>query len=397
MSRLRSPGPAPARRTIVVLAALLLHGCADPAPTAPPIAASGPELAVRLPAAGARGLTVMTRNLYLGGDILALGQPSPLPVPVRTAMLWGEIQASDFPERAGALAREIRDARAHLVGVQEAPIYRIDPSGDAAVGGTNPATVVALDFLAILRDSLAALGVEYDVAAVRELTDVELPVLVSPGPPPSFIDVRYTDREAILVRRGVPTRNPGGGTFAARFSLTVSGITIEALRGWVSVEASVGGVWYRFVSTHLEVGGAAAPVQEAQARELVAALAGERLPIVLVGDFNSPADGSGTDSYAFLTGPGRFVDVWPEANRKSPGYTSPLPSSLFGPPSLDERIDLILVRQGFGAAPAAGIVGGVHADVVGEELGDRTASGRWPSDHAGVVAILRMPPALARR
>jgi hypothetical protein len=32
---------------------------------------------------------------------------------------------------------------------------------------------------------------------------------------------------------------------------------------------------------------------------------------------------------------------------------------------------------------------GLDADVVGDELGDRTPSGLWPSDHAGVVATLR--------
>ena len=32
----------------------------------------------------------------------------------------------------------------------------------------------------------------------------------------------------------------------------------------------------------------------------------------------------------------------------------------------------------------------LDADVVGDELNDRTASGLWPSDHAGVVADLRL-------
>ena len=30
-------------------------------------------------------------------------------------------------------------------------------------------------------------------------------------------------------------------------------------------------------------------------------------------------------------------------------------------------------------------------DVVGEEPADRTASGLWPSDHAGVIATLTLP------
>jgi hypothetical protein len=35
-------------------------------------------------------------------------------------------------------------------------------------------------------------------------------------------------------------------------------------------------------------------------------------------------------------------------------------------------------------------VAAVAAEVTGEELGDRTFAGLWPSDHAGVVARLRL-------
>ena len=46
----------------------------------------------------------------------------------------------------------------------------------------------------------------------------------------------------------------------------------------------------------------------------------------------------------------------------------------------DRRLDLVLFRGG----PCA-----LDADVVGDELSDRTPSGLWPSDHGGVVATLR--------
>ena len=130
---------------------------------------------------------------------------------------------------------------------------------------------------------------------------------------------------------------------------------------------------------------------------LIAVLASEPHPVVLVGDFNSAADGSQTPTYGVLLSEGGFVDAWTEAHPRDPGYTSSLPESLFGAPTLTTRIDLVLVRQNFHASSAAGIVGGVHADVIGEELGDRTPSGRWPSDHAGVVVELNTPKAIAKR
>ena len=49
---------------------------------------------------------------------------------------------------------------------------------------------------------------------------------------------------------------------------------------------------------------------------------------------------------------------------------------------LSERIDLVLFRGGF------------HVEdirLVGEKPSDRIPPGLWPSDHAGVVATLRIP------
>lgn len=386
-----------ARRLAALLASLALAACAD-APTTPPAqGASGPAILKRadgLPSAGGRGLTVMTRNLYLGGDIFAVVAPGPEPIPLRVTRLWQQIVASDFPERAGAIASEIEDAAPHLVGLQEVPIYRIDPVSDAIAGGTRPATIVALDFLATLRDSLAARGLCYDVAVAVQLTDVELPMLVSTSPV-AFSDIRYTDRDVILSRCDVPTSDPQGGVYAARLTVSVGGVTVSVLRGWTSVLATVGGVTYRFANTHLETQ-AAPPIQLAQARELIAVLAGETRPVVLVGDFNTDALGSDTPTYGVLLDEGGFEDAWSEAHPREPGYTSSLPASLFGPPELDTRIDLVLVRYGFHASQNAGIVGGVHAEVIGEELDDRTASGRWPSDHAGVVVTLHAPKAVGK-
>ncbi len=47
--------------------------------------------------------------------------------------------------------------------------------------------------------------------------------------------------------------------------------------------------------------------------------------------------------------------------------------------TLDSRIDLVLHDEKVTAK---------SAEIVGEEPSDRTASGLWPSDHAGVVAEL---------
>jgi hypothetical protein len=55
-----------------------------------------------------------------------------------------------------------------------------------------------------------------------------------------------------------------------------------------------------------------------------------------------------------------------------------------------ERIDHIWVRSNV-FADGKQDIGTTFMDVVGDELADRTPSGLWPSDHAGIVAYLWIP------
>jgi hypothetical protein len=386
------------RHLATAFAALAVISCADAPIAGPPsyIASgigAGTRPSAALPDAGARGLTVMTRNLYLGADIFAVVEGDPRGIPLRVTQAWQHIQMMNFPERAGRIAEEVAASSPALIGLQEVPLYRIDPTGDAVYGGTQPATIGALDYLATLQGALAAQGQCYKVAASNLLTDVELPAVTSPAP--TFIDIRYTDRDVILARCDVATTDPRSGVYANRLVFNVGPMTIPALRGWASTLATVGGVTYRFTDTHLETDGSPA-IQVAQATELLGTLASETHPIVFVCDCNSAADGSQTATYGLLTGRGGFSDAWSEAHPRDPGYTSSLPDGYFTEPQLRTRIDLVLARYGFGASPNAGIVGGVHADIVGETAAERTASGLWPSDHAGVVATLTPPSAAGR-
>jgi len=79
-----------------------------------------------------------------------------------------------------------------------------------------------------------------------------------------------------------------------------------------------------------------------------------------------------------------FIDVWSKAQPSDPGFTWPLhgedPFTPIATPT--QRIDLVLARGGFGVQGAR-LVGN-------NQLTDLTPSGLWPSDHAGVVAILQV-------
>jgi hypothetical protein len=215
--------------------------------------------------------------------------------------------------------------------------------------------------------------------------DVELPVLT--GGALAFDDVRVTDFDVILARADVEVKEARAGNYVARREVRRPGQEpVELPRGWASVVAMVEGRKYRFVSTYLEP----APdeqglrVQMAQAGELIRGLRGEPLPVVLVGDFNTPANlglmGAPTYRELLLAG---YVDVWTHR----PGSTRPvradMPREL---PSLAERLNLVLVRQP--VAPGPRRMGPVLAYGVGGAWEERFGS--WKPDLAGVVARLRM-------
>ncbi len=158
-------------------------------------------------------------------------------------------------------------------------------------------------------------------------------------------------------------------------------------RGFVAVDATVRGGKYRFVNTHLEVGGVVASpfarVQAVQMQELLDILATETKPVILAGDFNSsPEDALGQPySQAIEAG---FIDTWTLRRREADGYTCCFNEVLDDPyAELTERIDHIFLM------PWNKVVQKIRARVVGDREVDMTPGGLWPSDHAGVIAGIR--------
>jgi len=359
----------PGQMLAVALALLVTLGGAAVASSAQ---ASG-RIAADDPPRRKATVKVMTRNLFLGTELQPLFAAPSLPALFgAVATAYAQVEATSFAERAHALAGEIASERPDLVALQEATLYRTDVPPD---GQATPAETVTYDFLALLLDALEQRGAQYDVVGAITGTDAELPA----GFPPTR-DIRLTDRIAVLARSGRPHKlrvsNVRTGTFAAKLVVPTVAGPLTLPRGWISadVEHRKGGR-FRFVATHLE---AFHPgVQVAQGNELLAGPTAAELPVVLTGDLNTRADGLGTPTYANLLA-GGFDDAWSSVG-KGPGLTCCHAPSLLGPPALDKRIDLVLTR---GLTP-------VKAEVVGDESEDRTPSGLWPSDHAGVVAKLR--------
>jgi endonuclease/exonuclease/phosphatase family metal-dependent hydrolase len=334
-------------------------------------------------------LTVMTRNVYPGMAAESIMAAPAEQIPLAAAMAWGKLEQTNFPERAGRLAAEILAAGPQVVGLQEVALYRVQLPGDAAFGGTTPATSVAFDFLQILLDTLAAHGAPYVALAADTTSDVEMPAVtgVDGSGDPTFMDIRYTDRDAILVRADVAHAAPHAGRYEAFIPFDLAGTSIGIYRGWGSVEATIAGTTYRFVNTHLD--DLSLESQVGQATELLAMLADETKPVVLLGDFNSDAIAGATPTYGMLTAAG-FVDLWASAHPAEPGASCCNAELLDNPAATyDQRIDLILVRASGGQS--ARYVASAQTWLVGTTPAERTASGLWPSDHAGLVGVLKVP------
>ena len=333
------------------------------------------------PFEGDRIIRVMARNVYHGvnDEIFAVPAATSLPDLLdRVAAVYHGYFARKFHERAAAIAAEIDATRPELIGLQEAVLVRTQFPAD---GPATPATTVALDYAQILLDALAARGLQYEVVVQATGFDAELPSALG-------IDVRHTDREVILARSDLTTAdlklsNAQTGAFLVNCQLPgpLGTPPIVIRRGWASVDARVRSRSFRFLSTHLD--GDCLPVtsaiQQAQAAELLADPGATDLPLILVGDLNSPGDGSGVTYNSILAA--GFSDASTEAGIRS-GETCCQASNLLNAAStLQSRIDFVLIR---------GSIESLAADVVGDEPADKTDSGLWPSDHAGVVAVLKV-------
>jgi endonuclease/exonuclease/phosphatase family metal-dependent hydrolase len=329
---------------------------------------------------------VMSMNVYYGFDVdplLAADDPSQ--IPVLAAQAYAQLVSTNFPERADAIADEIARKRPQLVGLQEVALIRSQSPGDAIVGGTVPAEDVVYDYLDLLLKALSARGLDYRVAGKVQNVDVELPMVVSQDPL-MFDDIRLTDYDVVLARGDVSVSNVVTANYQAR--LPLANLGIEVPRGYVLLDASLGrGKVCRFATTHLE-DTPFPEIQRAQAQELMAALASETRPVILVGDFNSPAPDN--DTYKSLMAQG-YGDAWLLAKQKPPGagWTwGHAPDLRDVGPSFTQRLDLVLLR----GTPGTSAVEVKSMDLWGDEPGEQTVSGLWPSDHAAVV--VRLGPGL---
>ena len=304
-------------------------------------------------------IRVATYNLYLGADLSTLlGDLPPDELAARREEVERQLEATAFPTRAPAIAKALVEEEVDLVGLQEVCTWRRDGR-------------LMWDYSRLLLDALEDLGAPYDVVAEQSSFhgsgEVERDGRAVP--------MELQGRNVVIRRRASAAQvvDADSGTFGTALTVPLMNTAdVSIRRGWCAVRCVVDGAGFTFVDTHTE---AYDPVSRNRQRsELLEVLPDG--PLVLVGDFNARPDEVGM--------PADLRDAWTEAGHRSEdGPTCCQSADLTDPQSrLDERIDYVWVR-------------GLTVEActrVGAHTADCRQGGRWPSDHAGVVATLVLEP-----
>jgi len=315
------------------------------------IALLGPAAAVSQARATPKpDVSVMSRNLYLGADIIKLvGAPDVAGEQLQVAALLGTVERTNFPVRAKALAQEIATTRPDIIGLQE--VARYYRSVDATPG--QAATRPLYDWMALLQKQLRARRQSYRIAA--EQTELDITV-------PSADGARISGVKRL------------SGLFKDQLQVQLPSGRVDLHRGYAGIDGKVAGRSFRFLDPHAEAYSAAAA--KGQFQQLLAGAAkSTRLPIIIAGDFNSdPADAE-PNAYRAITDAG-FVDTGRRVATCCQNETLSNPAS-----ELKTWIDHIVIR------PRAKVL---STRIFGNRPSDRIG-GLWPSDHAGVIATMRLP------
>lgn len=313
-------------------------------------------------------VTIMSRNLYLGADIIQLASAPDLAVEkTKAATLFQTVERTNFPLRAKAIAREIALTKPDVIGLQE--VARYYRSADATPG--QAAKRPLYDWMALLQRQLKAQRQSYRVAAEQTELDITVPSAAGYG-------LRLMLGNAVLVRTGRGARVSGvrrlSGQFTDQLRVTLPSGAVDLHRGYAGIDGRVAGRRFRFLDPHAEAYSASSA--KGQFQQLLRGAARSRtLPTIIAGDFNSdPADPE-PNAYRAVAGAG-FVDTGRRVATCCQNELVNNPRS-----ELKTWIDHIVVR------PRARVL---RTRVIGNRPADRIR-GLWPSDHAGVVATIRLP------
>jgi endonuclease/exonuclease/phosphatase family metal-dependent hydrolase len=304
----------------------------------------------------------MTRNLYLGTDLLPLATAtSGAPFRRAVAAALAAVEATNPTARMQLIAKEIANARPDLVGLQEVSIW-----STGKLGSHKPPSHVVIDYLKVISAELKKLNAPYRVVAERLSLHLQAPSAAG-------VEVGFTDGNVILARSGVTVRNVRSADFTHQLKLTTAALgTVTVTRSWNALDASAHGARFHFTNTQLEAYATSVRLQQAQ--ELVTGPLKSSLQKLLVGDLNSNANlplAADRPPYLAIRNAGFAEERTSQVNCC---FNDDLRTGRW-----DHNVDHIMAK------PAVKLI---HSYLTGRET---TAADRHPSDHGGVVSVLQLP------
>lgn len=354
--------------------------------------------------------TVMSRNIYIGTDVTVAMKKIPN-LPAAAQFMWDQVAKTDFSKRAVILAKEITEADADVIGIQEATTWYCKE-------GLFGKKIKVLDFTDQL---LKALNNNYVIAQKGNTTAYNPGFSINPIPFLTKVNDAKTFKpifdqnsaacgfetgDALLIKRSLASKVEAVGNVDYEATYSVVPALMKITRGYTWADINVNGTKTRFVTTHLEAiwDENKVPNSALQANQLIADLRNIPYPLVVIGDFNSdprdprpantqnpgeqppvsgacPANSDTCSAYKLML-KANFTNASPDATDPN-NFTWGMNALLTGPDPLrgaaarkmgnsngfTDRLDYIFIRNGL-KVKSSKIVG---------------TNPPFGSDHAGVV------------
>ena len=357
--------------------------------------------------------TVMSRNIYLGADVTVAMKKIPN-LPAAAQFMWDQESKTDFSKRAVILAKEITDANADVIGIQEATTWYCKEnifSKKTKVLDFTDQLLKALNnnYVIAQKGNTTAYNPGFSINPIPLLTKVNDAKSFKPLFDQNSASCGFETGDALLIRKSLADQVEAVGNVDYKATYSIVPVLMKITRGYTWADININGSKTRFVTTHLEAiwDENKIPNSAIQANQLIDDLKNITTPLVVMGDFNSdprdprptnspnpgeqppvsaacPANSEICNAYKLML-KANFTNAAPDATNPL-NFTWGMNALLTGPDPLrdaaakqmgnkdgfTDRLDYIFIKNG---------LKGGSAKIVGTKA-------PYGSDHAGVIAVI---------
>ncbi len=237
--------------------------------------------------------TVMSRNIYIGTDVTVAMKKIPN-LPAAAQFMWDQVARTDFSKRAVILAKEITEADADVIGLQEATTWyckeglfgkkiKVLDFTDQLLKALNNNYVIAQ------KGNTSAYNPGFSINPIPFLTKVNDAKTFKPIFDQNSAACGFETGDALLIKRSLSSKVEAVGNVDYEATYSVVPVLMKITRGYTWADININGTKTRFVTTHLEAiwDENKVPNSALQANQLIADLRNISYPLVVIGDFNS--------------------------------------------------------------------------------------------------------------